>query len=71
MPSKRNRGLRRWTNAAKDCYLRNCVCRDCYYHAFFNSSPYQCKMKMSVIRLVEEIGLHNDLIDTFGVKENE
>lgn len=45
---------RRWTQAAKDCYERGCVCEGCFFNDFF--SGYKCRMKASVIELVRLFG---------------
>ena len=28
--------LKRWTPAAKDCYLRGCRCKGCFYENYFS-----------------------------------
>ena len=42
----------RWTQAAKECYDRGCVCYGCYYSTF----NYRCIMKQTVLALVRKFG---------------
>lgn len=52
--------IKRWTNAAVECYLRGCRCNNagnvCFYNKFFHDKPYKCRMKETVLMLVEIIG---------------
>ena len=48
--------LKRWTPAAKQCYLRGCVCKGCFYDNFFTDSRDKCRMKSSVMELVRKFG---------------
>lgn len=52
-----------WTPLAKDCYQRNCRCDGCYFNGLFGfTDPVQvCKMKLSVIKLVKQWGLPDDI----------
>lgn len=57
--------VRRWSAAAAECYLRNCVCKDCFYDSFFRKTReeyelgdgYTCKMKATVLELVRSFGV--------------
>lgn len=42
-----------WTEDARNCYERGCLCKGCY---MFEILGYQCQMKLAVFKLVKEIG---------------
>ena len=48
--------VRRWNNAAIDCYKRGCVCEGCFYADFFSGGAQKCQMKASVLELVRVLG---------------
>ena len=48
--------VRRWNNAALECYKRGCVCEGCFYADFFEGSSQRCQMKASVLELVRVLG---------------
>jgi hypothetical protein len=45
--------VRRWTNAAKECYERGCACTGCFYKEYFEG---RCQMKRCVFELVRVMG---------------
>lgn len=47
--------LKRWTPAAKECYLRGCKCKGCNYEHYFLSQQ-KCQMKYTVLELVRQLG---------------
>lgn len=51
--------VRRWTQAAVECYQRGCRCSGCFYNDFFAGSPQKCQMKHTVLELVRTIGRPN------------
>ena len=54
--------IRRWTDSAKECYLRGCNCDGCdIYKLYFKGKKTQCFMKMAVIESVRTLGLPPDL----------
>jgi hypothetical protein len=50
--------IRRWTNIAKFCYERGCVCADCLYSEILTE---KCVAKKSVIESVRALGLPQDI----------
>ena len=48
--------VRRWNNAALECYKRGCVCDGCFYSDFFSATAQKCQMKAAVLELVRTIG---------------
>ena len=54
--------VKKWTNASIDCYERQCKCEGCYYQ---ESLASKCKMKNSVIKLVEKFGAPKKRIREF------
>ena len=63
--------VRRWTDIAKACYLRGCVCQDCYYKEFFKDNRQGCRMKVTVVELVRVLGVPNELQDIKQIVINE
>lgn len=55
---------RRWTEAAKECYRRGCVCSGCSIFPLVESA--KCRMKKSVIELVRDFGPPPTIMDFFG-----
>ena len=53
----------RWTQAAKECYDRNCICRGCIY---FEKLETRCFMKQTVLALVRKFGKPPDYIEHCG-----
>ena len=51
--------VRRWTQAAIECYQRGCRCSGCFYNDFFAGSSQKCQMKYTVLELVRTIGRPN------------
>lgn len=57
--------VRRWTQAAVECYLRGCKCEGCVYDEFFRKSReeaelgngYKCRMTSVVLELVKAFGV--------------
>ena len=49
--------LKRWTPAAKECYLRDCRCSGCFYENYFSKD--KCQMKYTVLELVRQLGAPN------------
>ena len=46
--------FKRWTPAAKECYLRGCRCSGCFYENYFSKD--KCQMKYTVLELVRQLG---------------
>lgn len=57
--------LRRWTDSAKSCYKRGCVCEGCEVNNL--NLSVKCVMNEVVKRLILKHGLPDDLISTKGV----
>ena len=47
--------LRRWTDCAIECYLRSCVCENCFFNTSLKST--KCKLKAVVVMLVAKYGV--------------
>lgn len=62
--------FKRWTASAIMCYKRGGVCSGCFYEDFFDGKKYKCKMKQSVISLVQNIGAPPD-VETTSIYEDE
>ena len=60
----------RWSRSAIMCYQRGGVCSGCIYEEFFDGKAYKCKMKQSVINLVQNIGAPPD-IESASIYEDE
>ena len=60
----------RWSRSAIMCYQRGGVCSGCIYEEFFEGKSYKCKMKQSVINLVQTIGAPPD-IESASIYEDE
>lgn len=61
LANTKNRIYMRWTQAAYECYKRNCVCKDCYNRSYCKrhgcDNPYQVPhMKYTIIKLFENLG---------------
>ena len=53
--------IRRWTQEAKDCYKRGCVCKGCVNN---NLESQKCKLKYAVIESVRQLGRPLDVVMT-------
>ena len=51
----------RWTEQAKDCYKRGCVCNGCPVQVYANKD-WVCRMKVAVLALVKKFGIPQDLV---------
>ena len=56
--------VRRWTESAKLCYKRGCVCQGCEINNL--NLSVKCVMKEVVLKLIKKHGLPEDLISTKG-----
>lgn len=45
--------LRRWTQSARDCYFRGCICSGCPIYEILET---KCRMKQTVLELVRKFG---------------
>lgn len=63
--------VRRWTNAAIECFSRGCVCEDCFYNEFFKTaeSKKQCQMKFIVLESVRVLGKPESVKEKTIIKE--
>ena len=52
---------RAWTQTAKECYLRGCVCQGCPLNEVMETP---CRMKMAVFELVRKFGAPPEKIKT-------
>lgn len=54
--SNDDRTWSRWTQSAKQCYLRGCKCDGCYYQKFFIQSFGEniCEMKKTIFKLTKD-----------------
>lgn len=53
-----------WTEDAKECLKRNCICKGCFFEKFFTPADgryrepvSKCKMKETVRMLISKIGV--------------
>lgn len=53
--------LRRWTQSAKECLERGCVCENCFFEDFFKGTSHKCDMKITVLALVKRLGHPKDV----------
>ena len=54
--------IRRWTQTAKECYMRGCICKGCpVYEIIFKDQYIKCKMKTAVIEMVRKLGITEDM----------
>lgn len=53
--------LRRWTQSAKECLERGCVCEGCFYQKFYKGTRHSCQMKSYVLALVKKFGHPKDV----------
>ena len=54
--------IRRWTQTAKECYMRGCICKGCpVYELIFKDQSIKCKMKTAVIEMVRKLGITEDM----------
>lgn len=51
----------KWTNQAKDCYMRGCVCRGCPVYECYSKGSWTCQMKTAVLALVARYGIPKEL----------
>ena len=45
-----------WSETARMCYKRDCVCSGCYYDKFFTDTSQKCQMKLSVKKTLKVLG---------------
>jgi len=45
-----------WSETARMCFKRDCVCKGCYYEKFFTDSAQKCQMKHSVKETLKLLG---------------
>lgn len=63
MTSNCNYSIRRWSDTAKECYKRGCICNGCsIYESFFKTNKRKCLMKNAVLEMVRKFGITEDLI---------
>lgn len=48
----------KWTELAKECYERGCICNGCVFSEILISS--NCRMKRTVLELVKLFGVPNE-----------
>ena len=54
--------IHRWTQSAKECYIRGCVCKGCpIYELYFKHSNENCRMKNAVLESVRKLGITEDM----------
>lgn len=68
-------GVRRWTETAKMCYLRGCICESadctpsiCEYKVILGK---ECRMKATVIELVRKFGIPKGVSERTVLNEND
>lgn len=54
--------IRRWSQTAKECYMRGCICKGCpVYELIFKERTAKCQMKTAVIEMVRKLGITEDM----------
>lgn len=49
-----------WSALAIECLNRQFKCNGCRFEQFFSEPRFQCKMKLSVLRIIKNIGYPDD-----------